>query len=79
MIKRGPHRKHTASFQERLARFSRQMRERALALPPGEGRTALKQKLEQTQRAVRMTEWLNSSNPKAPPPLRDAELLDGEL
>ena len=79
MIKRGPHRKNTISFQQRLAQFSREIRERAIALPPGEERTALIKKLEQTQRAIQMSEWLNTPNQRADPPLRNAELLDGEL
>ena len=62
MIKRGPHHKHAASFQERLAQYSRQKRERAEALPVGEERTALMKKLEQSQRAVQISQWLVSPN-----------------
>ena len=62
MIKRGPRHKHTTSLQERLARFSREAREQILALPPGEERTALMKKLEQTQLAAHISEWLGSPN-----------------
>jgi hypothetical protein len=60
--RRGPPRKQATSFQERLARFSLDVRERANNLPPGEERTALMKKLEQTQRAVQISQWLGSPN-----------------
>jgi hypothetical protein len=36
-----------------------------VALPPGVERAALMKKLEQTEQAVRISEWLNSPDPKA--------------
>jgi hypothetical protein len=60
--RRGPRRKQATSFQERLARFSLDVRERANNMPPGEQRTALMKKLEQTQRAVQISQWLGSPN-----------------
>jgi Tfp pilus assembly protein FimT len=65
MIRRGPRRKQVTSFAERLAQFSQQARERAVALPPSVERAALMKKLEQTEQAVRISEWLNSPAPKA--------------
>lgn len=78
-MKSRPRHRQATSFQERLARFSRDVRERAIALPPGEERNALMKKLERTQWAVQMSEWLNSPNQKAAPPPGNAELLDREL
>jgi hypothetical protein len=40
-----------------------------VALPPGEERAAFMKKLEQTEQAVRMSEWLDSPSQKAAPPL----------
>jgi hypothetical protein len=36
-----------------------------VALPPGLERAALMKKLEQTEQAVRVSEWLGSPAPKA--------------
>src|ERR1700757_2288654 len=69
MIKRGPRHKQATSLGERLARFSRQVRERAVALPPGEERAALMRKLEQSEQAVRISEWLCSPAPTSNQPL----------
>jgi hypothetical protein len=54
---------------ERLALYAQEVRERAVALPPGEERAAFMKKLEQTEQAVRMSEWLDSPSQKAAPPL----------
>jgi hypothetical protein len=69
MIKHGPRHKQATSLGERLARFSRQVREQAVALPPGEERAALMRKLEQSEQAVRISEWLGSPAPTSNQPL----------
>jgi hypothetical protein len=51
------------------------LREQAVALPPGDERTALMKKLEQTEQAVQISEWLSSPNEKAALPLANPELL----
>jgi hypothetical protein len=69
MINRRPRHKQATSFAERLALYAQEVRERAVALPPGEERAAFMKKLEQTEQAVRMSEWLDSPSQKAAPPL----------
>ena len=60
MVKCRSRHKQTTSLQDRLARFSREVRERAVGLPPGEEREALMKKLELTQQAVQIIERLDS-------------------
>jgi hypothetical protein len=72
MIKRGPRQKQATSLHERLARFAREVRERAVMLPPGEERAMLMEKLELTQRAVQISECLGAptAGVQAPRPAR---------
>ncbi len=67
MIKHRSHHKQTTSLQERLARFSRKLRERAVGLPPGKEREELIKKLELTQQAAEIVERLDSPNENAAP------------
>lgn len=54
------------SLKDRLASFTRRMRERAARLPPGRERDILVEKLEKAELASQMTEWLNSSELQPP-------------
>jgi hypothetical protein len=52
--------KQSLSFIERLAQHATKVRESAAALPPGEEHDAMMAKLEQAQRAARISRWLSS-------------------
>jgi hypothetical protein len=46
------------SFLERIAEHSKRVRAKAASVPPGEERDAMLQKLEQAERAARISRWL---------------------
>jgi hypothetical protein len=48
------------SFLERLAEHANKVRAKAAELPPGEEQDAMMAKLEQAQRAARISRWLSS-------------------
>jgi hypothetical protein len=52
--------KHTASFEERLAAFAQEARERAEKLPPGPERNEALPKARQAETALHLTDWANS-------------------
>jgi hypothetical protein len=54
-------RKQTKSLEERLADHALLTRDRALRLPPGEEREALLRKIERTEAAAEMSNWLAPS------------------
>jgi hypothetical protein len=59
--------KQTLSFLERLAAHSESVRAKADALPVGAAREAMLQKLEQAERAARITRWLSSGEQEPEP------------
>jgi hypothetical protein len=52
--------KQDLSFLERLAQHAAKVRDTAVALPPGQERDAMMARLEQAQRAARISRWLSS-------------------
>jgi hypothetical protein len=53
-------RKQTTSLDERLKHHARLTQEQAMQLPPGEQREALLRKIERTEAAVQISNWLAS-------------------
>jgi hypothetical protein len=58
--------KHTASFEERLAAFAQEAREKAERLPPGPERDEALRKARQADTALHMTDWANSPGLQLP-------------
>jgi hypothetical protein len=54
------------SFDERLAREARRVREQAKTMPPGIERESLLRKLRQTETALHVNEWLTSRRLQPP-------------
>jgi hypothetical protein len=52
--------KQTASLNARIARLAKKIKERAKTLPPGEEREEMMRKAEDTELALRMTQWMSS-------------------
>lgn len=60
--------RQTLSFFERLAAHSQNVRARVAALPAGQERDAMVEKLKQTERAAQITRWLSSAEEDAEQP-----------
>ena len=58
--------KHILSFEERLAKEAKRLREQAKALPPGVEREELMRKARQAETASHMNEWLTSPGLRPP-------------
>jgi len=58
--------KHEASFEERLAKQTRRLREQAKTLPLGAERDELIRKARQAETASHMNEWLKSPGLQPP-------------
>ena len=58
--------KYTVSFQDRLASFAQETREKASELPTGRERDGLLRKAGQADTAAHLDEWANS--PELQPP-----------
>lgn len=58
--------KNEATLAERLAADTKNLQERAEALPPGPERDELLKRARQNEAAVHMTEWLTSSGLQPP-------------
>ena len=52
--------KQTISLKERLASFAKDIREKALRLPPGTERDALLEKAKKADAATHLDDWVNS-------------------
>jgi hypothetical protein len=52
--------KQTASLDARIARLAKKIKERAKTMPPGEEREEMMRKAEDTELALRMTQWMSS-------------------
>jgi len=63
----------SASFQDRLAEFAKDARERAAKLLPGVERDDLLRKARQAEEAAHLDDWANSSGLQPPAPFTDAE------
>jgi hypothetical protein len=63
-----------SSFLERIAEHSKKVGANAASPQPGEERDAMLQKLEQAERAARISSWLSSGEEEAEPP-DDIEFL----
>ena len=58
--------KQTASLQDRVVAWAKQVREEADRLPPGPDRDALLKKARQTETAMNLEKWVSS--PRLQPP-----------
>ncbi len=58
--------KQTTPFQERLANFAKDARERAKSMPPGKARDMLLRQARQADTGAHIDEWLSS--PELRPP-----------
>jgi hypothetical protein len=52
--------KQTASLDARIARLAKKVKQRAKTMPPGEEREEMMRKAEDTELALRMTQWISS-------------------
>ena len=53
--------KQTSALEERLAEFSKRLREEAKTLPPGAKREEIMRKVRQAETGLHMAEWLRAS------------------
>lgn len=58
--------KQSTSFQERLAKWAKQVRDQADQLPPGDERDKLLKKASQADAAAHLDDWANSPGLQAP-------------
>ena len=58
--------KQQTSFQDRVEEWAKRLRAQADALPPGPDRDALLQKLEQTETAKYLEQWVSSPGVRPP-------------
>jgi len=58
--------KQQTSFQDRVEEWAKRLRAQADALPPGPDRDALLQKIEQTEAAKYLDQWVNSPGLRPP-------------
>ena len=64
MFRRGS--KQTASLQDRLASFAKNVREKASLLPPGAEKDDLLRKARQADTASHLDDWVNSPGLQSP-------------
>ena len=58
--------KQTTSLKERLASFAKEVRAKALRLPPGAEKDSLLKKASQADTAAHLEEWANSPGLQPP-------------
>ena len=58
--------KQVTTLQDRIAEWAEQVRSQAAQMPPGPARDELLKKLRQSETAMHMDDWANSSGVQAP-------------
>jgi hypothetical protein len=53
--------KHQFTLQDRIIAWAKEVRAQAAELPPGAGRDALLKKVRQTEAALHLEDWVNST------------------
>ncbi len=74
MVKKRRRFKQTTTLAERLMAQAGRLRTRATSLPPGSEQTELWHKVRQTETALRVDQWLAST--ESPPPADVVTLID---
>jgi hypothetical protein len=60
------HSQQAETLEQRLAKYSRSLRERARSLPPGAARAAAIRKAREVETGTEISEWLRSPGLRAP-------------
>lgn len=66
MLKKRKRIKHTATFDERLAKSAAELEEQARRMPIGQERDVVMKKARQTKVAAHINEWLTSPGLRSP-------------
>ena len=66
MINRRRHFKQTVSLKDRLEFFANDLRQQAIALPPGEEKSDLLKRVRRAETAADLDDWARSSALKPP-------------